>query len=455
MIKKLPSVALIFSLFILLYTFYRSEIFNNGEMRSYYSIYYIISFFLILSSISLYFLSEKMRKNIFFFSLSIIVPLYVIEIYLTSINIERILDERTYNIPFKAKIYKEKTGKEYDRNSVIENYIKRSKDLNATLKISPYYHVSENYELFPISGISNILTFYDNENGYHSEYISDRYGFNNPDEEWENKFQEYVLIGDSLVHGCCVNRPDDMASVLRNLSGKSVINLGYSSNGPLVELASLREFLPNNTKKILWFFYEGNDLSDLNYELSNNTLTKYSEDIQFSQNLINETDKVDKILDNILSSKINEYVDFANESKTFKFKLIGAVKFRGIREFIRITFFQKKPKSFDFIPDDYIYSQFKKVLQLAQYEASLNNSKFYVIYLPQYSRYLDGFDNNNYHRIKSIVEDLDINFIDIDKEVFQKEDNPFDLYPFGLNAHFNEIGYRKISEQIYQMTKND
>ena len=97
-------------------------------------------------------------------------------------------------------------------------------------------------KIYPLSGISNKLTIFCNETGYWSVYQSDRYGFNNPDEEWDNKEIEYLLIGDSLVDGACVNRPHDIASVLRTLSNKSVLNLGYGGNGPLLEYATLREY---------------------------------------------------------------------------------------------------------------------------------------------------------------------------------------------------------------------
>ena len=55
--------------------------------------------------------------------------------------------------------------------------------------------------------------------------VTMRYGFNNPDTEWDKEEIEYLLIGDSFVHGACVNRPNDISSVLRNLSKAALINL--------------------------------------------------------------------------------------------------------------------------------------------------------------------------------------------------------------------------------------
>ena len=54
-------------------------------------------------------------------------------------------------------------------------------------------------QILPLSGISNSETIHCNENGYYSIYQSDRYGFNNPDEEWDKKEIEYLLVGDSFI----------------------------------------------------------------------------------------------------------------------------------------------------------------------------------------------------------------------------------------------------------------
>ena len=69
-----------------------------------------------------------------------------------------------------------------------------------------------NKSIFYLSGISNSKTIYCNENGYFSIYQSDRFGFNNPDDEWDSNEIEFLLLGDSFTHGACVNRPDDLST---------------------------------------------------------------------------------------------------------------------------------------------------------------------------------------------------------------------------------------------------
>ena len=65
-----------------------------------------------------------------------------------------------------------------------------------------------------------------------------------------------------------------------------------------------------------------------------------------------------------------------------------------------------------------------------------------------------NYDNTNYNLVKSIVNDLKITFIDIHKEVFEKEQNPLKLFPFELFGHYNIEGYKKVAETIYQFTKD-
>ena len=69
------------------------------------------------------------------------------------------------------------------------------------------------------------------------QFINDRF-FTNPDDEWESAEIEF-LLGDSFTHGACVNRPDDLSSVIRGLSNKNVITTWR--NGPLTG---------NNTKRV-------------------------------------------------------------------------------------------------------------------------------------------------------------------------------------------------------------
>jgi hypothetical protein len=156
------------------------------------------------------------------------VGLYLSEGYLT------FKEQTSKELFLKQQLYEKQTGNKWDKRSKLEIY-KDLKKINSkiVLRFVPKNLYEDSDNILSFSGISNSKTIYCNENGYYSINQSDRYGFNNPDEEWDNKETEYLIVGDSFTHGACVNRPNDIGSVLRILSNKSVLNLGYSGHGPL------------------------------------------------------------------------------------------------------------------------------------------------------------------------------------------------------------------------------
>ena len=62
-------------------------------------------------------------------------------------------------------------------------------------------------------------------------------------------------MGDSIVHGYHVNEGNDIASHMRKL-GHNTINLGQGGNGPIQNLAILREYTNHLSPNVIfWFFY--------------------------------------------------------------------------------------------------------------------------------------------------------------------------------------------------------
>ena len=53
------------------------------------------------------------------------------------------------------------------------------------------------------------------ENGKFISFISDRYGFNNLDDVYENNNIDILLLGDSFTEGYSVMQKDTIAGVLR------------------------------------------------------------------------------------------------------------------------------------------------------------------------------------------------------------------------------------------------
>ena len=120
-------------------------------------------------------------------------------------------------------------------------------------------------EIVPLAGAAHESRLYCNESGEWISYVSDEFGFRNPP-GMQAMTADVILLGDSFVHGYCVASDEDFAGMLRRQVPRTVA-LGYDGNGPLRQLASLREFgAPLRPPVVVWFFYEGNDFRDLERE---------------------------------------------------------------------------------------------------------------------------------------------------------------------------------------------
>ena len=343
-------------------------------------------------------------------------------------------------------IYEKKTGKKYDMHKIRSLSGSAKKIQKNFYNITARKFLEENNSILPfLAFLTQKLLF--NENGYFSIFQSDRYGFNNPDKEWDSNEIEFILVGDSFVYGDCVSRPYDITSVLESLSNKSALNLSNRGNGPLVEYATL-EYLKLNVKKILWIYYEGNDPDDLIKELKSNILNEYVKNLSFSQNLISRQNEIDQITNKIIEKEKIK----AKEKKVFRIKFINFLKLNHTRTQLN-TFLPGKFQPYN-LTERIRNQEFKKILKLTKNLANKNNSELYFVYLPAYHRYKTDFDNMNYNLIKKIVNDLGIHLIDIHTEVFEKEENPLKLFPFELYGHYTPEGYKKIAGALFEKLEN-
>jgi lysophospholipase L1-like esterase len=96
---------------------------------------------------------------------------------------------------------------------------------------------------------------------YRVDVAYDRNGFRN---SRDLDRAEVVAIGDSFVEGAEVAEPQTVTAVMARQLGVTVANLGQSNYGPQQELAVLRRFgLPLQPRVVVWFFFGGNDLGDV------------------------------------------------------------------------------------------------------------------------------------------------------------------------------------------------
>jgi hypothetical protein len=443
-LSKIISFALIlFSIFLLAYVLYRAEVYHSGEKISFYLKYYIFSILLFIFSIIFLFLNNELKKIISIILFSIIISFYMIEAYL-------FINSKQYKI-ITSKI-------DYDYRTQYEAY----KDFQSIEKeivstIGPVHSLkTQNQSLFPLSGISNSKTLLCNENGFFTSYQSDRYGFNNPDYEWDKKKIDFLIAGDSFAQGWCVNRKDSIAGILRKkFSNKGVITLGQVGNGPLTNYAALREYLPLiETDKVIWMHFEGDDLSGnyfqgLKQEIKNDILNKYLYNLEFSQDLYLKQDQVNKVVRKILDFQINEYQFSGKSYMDFKYTFFKFIKMFKLRNFINLKLDQIQNKNAKDIQK--INPEYKLILKYVKNIVEENNAKLYFVFLPELNRYklrVNDEKFNDYRKLINFIKSLDIPIIDLHEEVFKKIKNPKSLYPWKTDVHYTIEGYKIVSEII-------
>ena len=87
LLKKIFSPTILTISFLLLfYTFYKSEIIWDGEIRHYYKNYYLVSSILICLSIITFFINDIIKQYLIISGISLVLSLYLFEdIYLKDI----------------------------------------------------------------------------------------------------------------------------------------------------------------------------------------------------------------------------------------------------------------------------------------------------------------------------------------------------------------------------------
>ncbi len=133
-------------------------------------------------------------------------------------------------------------------------------------------------------------------------YTSDRFGFRNPDDVWQNS-ADVILIGDSFVHGACVGDADTIAGHLR--SRFRVLNLGTIGNNPVNYAAIAKTFLPKIKAKVVVLVFYANDFDSgsmfsfnylMNFVNSPNYFEAKKDKLELSESMMNFYKDAEKIV---------------------------------------------------------------------------------------------------------------------------------------------------------------
>lgn len=277
------------------------------------------------------------------------------------------------------------------------------------------------------------------ETGRYLTYTADEHGFNNPAGAWKNA--NTVLLGDSYVHGYCVPESETMAHLLR-ARWPRLLNLGVAGTGPLMQLGILKEYgAARRPRRVIWVYYEGNDLSDLGAEATSTILRRYLEP-GFSQRLLQDQQALDPLLANRVGEIINEIGEGArgfSGGTSIGTRLRTAATLRVLRGLVGVgARFPRSESPLGSLPA--IYAEAERTVESW-------GGRLYLVYLPALSRYQSwlGEPVPGRHELLETAARLGVQVIDLEP-AFRATGDPSKLWVPG--GHLNARGYSLASERI-------
>jgi hypothetical protein len=307
-------------------------------------------------------------------------------------------------------------------------------------------------EFLPVAGMSMTTTVFCNESGEYVVYESDEHGFHNPRGMWKERSAEIVTLGDSYTHGVCVPTDKGFVATIRS-QRPHTINLGVNGHGPLTSLATLKEYGESlKPKLVLWFYYEGNDLRDLDGWEKNSPLLKRYVESSFSQHLIEHQTEIDQLL--------KAYIDREMAKAEAPVSVEKILKLHHLRRALHV--FRERRSTEQGLPAELIeylresgapaaaedLQLFERVLAEARDTISTWGGRLVFVYLPTWERYrIPELASQDRDHILSIARRLNLHVVDLHKS-FSEHPDPLSLFPFRRYAHYNELGHKLVGDEV-------
>ena len=349
-----------------------------------------------------------------------------------------------------------KHGVEYDNRSRLQVILEcRETTGNCFPSVPPNAFIGNRLKvgesmLLPLSGVAQATVIGCNESGFYSSYETDEFGFRNPPGSWPDAAPiDIAFVGDSYTVGDCVNDGDHFADMLRG-SFPNVLNLAYGGNGPLFELAAIKEYLADReVRYVFWVYFERNDLLDLDRDKDIDILLEYLRPA-FTQNLAGRHKEIDTAIRIFLNDRIIEKVD----GRPLIFPNLRLLLWR-VRHNQTNTTIQNIDN-----PLQHDLSMFREILATARHVVENSGGQLVFVYLPEYERFNREIPSAPWSgagikdEVLAMVSSLGIDLIDIEP-AFLEVDDPLDLFPFRMQGHYNRQGYSIIAGEIHKFLSGE
>jgi hypothetical protein len=315
----------------------------------------------------------------------------------------------------------------------------------------------EGRELLPLAGISERTTALCNETGDWAIIHSDEHGFRNPDGLWSQAPVDLVVLGDSFGMGDCVDDGENVPDRLRR-RWPTTVNLAYSGNSPLLELAILSEYGSALRPRItLWFYFE-NDLAwfDLNRGARAPILMHYLES-QETQGLVGLQPQIDALL-----GQLFEVGQRDEDGPVAQVALSSPTLWETARDFAKLRALRARAAgalgAVEARREPPNYALFSRVIARAHEIVRGWGGEMVVVYLPGVWNFApeslapSWADPEARAQVRAIAEKEGLPFIDA-QESFVQHPDPLALYSFRGNSivgspHMNADGYATVAKRI-------
>ena len=385
-----------------------------------------------------------MSKNEKYFNVLLIVFSSLLGIFILNLFVDYLIYQKGYD----SQYYKKKSNfnsKLEEINNSSEEIMPNVGSLITNNKLTKAIK-EENKIIF--GNVPNSRIILCNEDGEYVLFNSDKFGFRNKNINYENQvFKDGkmpILIGDSFGLGVCI----EDKIYLNNIEDK-ILNLSVSGSGPISQIALLNEYLIKfKTNKIIWLYYEGNDLLDLEIEIKNLVFKNYLDN--------SDNWPVYNYFENIDDTKIF-LVDYINNMKITKF--IEGTSFKEIRygkdfsinRLIKLTAIRNIFRNYKNTNN---YGQSKKLNKYLNSFNELNkillknNIEVNLIFLPSYKTVAKGKVSKSIQDLKVIFK---INFKNVKIYNFDEyiiKSLPIEKIYINPRSHFSHDAYKELYAYI-------
>lgn len=306
--------------------------------------------------------------------------------------------------------------------------------------------------IMPLGGLSGVTSLMCSE-GQYVGYQADERGFTNPPGTWSRGSVEIAAVGDSYTQGWCVPMEQSFVALLRQ-DHPSLLSLGFGASGPLLQLAQMREYLPPlRPRRVLWFYYERNDLTDLRDELTHPVLRRYLEP-GYSQRLASRQDEIDERLKRFVVVEESAAAWRALQPRARRDPVRTVVK---ILKLYDLRMLVKRLRAPEPPPDCCDLASYRTVARLAKDLVESWGGRLTVVYLPSEARLsvrptMTPAEHSG-DSVVAILGELGVPVLDLRRSM-EEYGTGRELHVYE-NSHYNARGHRAVARQVQRYLAAD